>query len=55
MCASQYGHEACVSLLITHGADVHAEDKDGMTALMCASQYGHEACVSLLTTHGGGL
>ena len=47
MCAAQYGHEACVELLLP-SSDASAQAVDGMTALMYAARMGHEACVKLL-------
>ena len=39
-------------LLIAHGADVNAMDKNGRTPLMTAASFGRAECVDLLLRHG---
>jgi hypothetical protein len=44
-----------VKLLVTEGADVHAVQKDGWTALHAATLAGHERVVQYLLDHGAEL
>jgi hypothetical protein len=47
--AAYEGHAACVRMLLEHGADVHASDDDGLTALMCSCIEGDNAeCLQIL-------
>jgi tetratricopeptide (TPR) repeat protein len=46
--ASAKGHEACVSLLLAAGADVHARNNGDSTALHSAAISGHAACARIL-------
>ncbi|KAJ7484361.1 ankyrin repeat-containing domain protein, partial [Mycena latifolia] len=50
--ASEGGHEAVVTMLLDHGADVDALDGERNTALMQALQRGHTAVVKLLLKCG---
>ncbi|KAJ7109047.1 ankyrin repeat-containing domain protein, partial [Mycena crocata] len=52
MVASKRGHSAVVKLLLEHGANIEAQNKDGMTALMKASLEGHRMVVQLLLEQG---
>lgn len=40
-------------LMIQHGADINAKDKDGYTALEVAEQAGHKEVAEVLRKHGG--
>lgn len=41
-----------MDILLSHGADINAQDVDGMTALMTATRYGHvEIVKTLLRNH----
>ena len=53
--ASRGGHEDVVHLLLEHGAELSAQDKDGRTALHLASENGHEKVALLLLEHGAEL
>jgi DNA-binding protein YbaB len=46
--ASERGRAACVRMLLQHGADVHARDSDGNTALTLAALSCYKECVKLL-------
>ena len=48
MIACQNGHSDRVDLLLHHGCDVNAWNKDNWTALMFACQNGHTDCVDRL-------
>ncbi|KAI8514582.1 Unconventional myosin-XVI [Branchiostoma belcheri] len=50
--ASENGRTGVVKLLIQHGADVGARDKNGRTALHVASVNGQTGVVELLIQHG---
>ena len=50
--AAMRGRVALVAELLTLGADVHARDESGNTALMAASRYGQSDTVRLLLKHG---
>jgi ankyrin repeat protein len=52
MGAAMTGATETVELLLSHGADVHARDKDGDTALKWASRGGFNNVVRLLKAHG---
>jgi len=41
-----------VQMLVEHGADIHAKDKEGQTVLMAASAAGDPAIVKWLLEHG---
>ena len=51
MRAAFYPNPSLVSQLLTHGADVNAEQKYGRTALMIACEAGNEMSVRLLLGH----
>jgi len=43
---------ALVCIVVLHvGADVHAADQDGNTALHIAAEYGHELLINTLLQH----
>ena len=46
--ASQEGHGEIVRILVEHGADVAAQEKDGSTPLHWASQRGHVEVARIL-------
>lgn len=48
--ATEYEHEAVVSLLLATGANTEAKDEFGLTALSIAALKGNEAVVRLLTS-----
>ena len=50
--AAHEGHEACLQVLIGHGANVHAVNRDGETALFVAAKAGHTECVLALVAAG---
>lgn len=50
--AATYGRLGAVQLLIAHGADLDAPDRDGRTALMRAAVYGHVDVVLALLDAG---
>jgi uncharacterized protein len=50
--AAAGGHLECCRLLIAAGAEVHAEEGGGFTALDAARQNGDDALVSLLSAAG---
>jgi ankyrin repeat protein len=52
MKAARLGNYPVVKLLIEFGADVHAIDEKGGTALGYASKFGQEEVADLLKTHG---
>lgn len=52
MLAVSHGRVAMVKLLLSCGADVNAQDREGSTALMCASEHGHTHIVRLLLESG---
>jgi len=43
-------HPALVTLLLNHGADVHARDASAATPLHIAARLGHSACAAALLT-----
>lgn len=51
MLASYYGHEQTVTLLLKHGASVHATDSGGNTALHWAAFNSHVNCARLLINY----
>jgi ankyrin repeat protein len=55
MMATIHGHIAIVKMLLDHGADVHAQNNRGMTALMYAAWNKHAAIVQTLLAHGARL
>lgn len=50
--AAQQGDEATVAALVAAGAQVNAEDKDGVAPVDLAVSGGHEAIVKFLREHG---
>ncbi|XP_010729241.3 KN motif and ankyrin repeat domain-containing protein 4 [Larimichthys crocea] len=52
MLAVSHGRVAMVKLLLSCGADVNSQDREGSTALMCASEHGHTHIVRLLLETG---
>lgn len=48
MLAVSHGRVAMVTLLLSCGADVNAQDREGSTALMCACEHGHSHITRLL-------
>ena len=50
--ASKYGHVNAARMLIEHGADVAAQNKDGETPLHLASQEGQVEVTDMLTERG---
>jgi hypothetical protein len=50
--ASMYGHTKSVQLLLSLGADIHARDGDGRTALHLAVMSNHQSTVRLLLLQG---
>ncbi|KAI8498597.1 Unconventional myosin-XVI [Branchiostoma belcheri] len=50
--ASWNGQTGVVELLIQHGANLEARDKNGWTTLHLACRYGHTGIVELLIQHG---
>jgi len=50
--ASRSGHVEVAQVLVQHGADPTAQDKDGQTPLHWASQSGHVEIVQSLVEHG---
>ncbi|KAJ7691497.1 ankyrin repeat-containing domain protein, partial [Mycena olivaceomarginata] len=50
--ASYYGHFQMIQMLVQHGADVNAQDRDYGSALQVASSKGHISIVELLIEHG---
>jgi len=46
--ATEQGDVASVKALLAKGADIHAKNKHGWTALMAAAQYGHVETVKAL-------
>jgi ankyrin len=53
-CAAMAGNSAAgvMKLLLTHGADIHATDREGKTALHIASKGGYGGIVMTLLEHG---
>ena len=47
-CAAAYGHERVVEVLISSGADIHAETTSSRTPLALAQDRGHNLVISLL-------
>lgn len=48
MWAAKGGHAECLRVLLVVGANVHAPNKYGKTALKCAEDNKHSDCVALL-------
>ena len=49
--AASLGKLDFIPLLLSHGADIHAEDNDKATALHAAAKDGHaDVCLELLVT-----
>jgi len=48
------GHESCVRLLLEYGANVHATDSMGLSAILVDRQYKHYSIVELLLDSGAG-
>jgi len=55
MIASKNGDINTVSLLLKHGADIFAKDKNGNTACMLAALSGHGEIARLLIKHGANI
>lgn len=51
-CAATHGHEACIRLLVRHGADLAARDSIGQTPIYVATGNGHAGAVRLLLELG---
>ena len=52
VCSSRDGNTDIVQLLIKHGANVNAKNKNRVTALMTAAQEGHKEILELLIDSG---
>ncbi len=52
MIASHNGHHEVVSILLSSGANIKAQNRNGWTSLMYASQSGRQEVVSILLSHG---
>lgn len=52
MTACKFGRLKYVRLLLEKGADIHAKDNKGRTALIYADEAGHLECVQLLLEKG---
>lgn len=52
MLAVSHGRVAMAKLLLSCGADVNVQDREGSTALMCASEHGHIHITRLLLETG---
>jgi ankyrin repeat protein len=50
--ASRWGHTEVARILVEHGADMAAQEKDGWTPLHLASQYVHVDLARILLEHG---
>lgn len=50
--ASGRGHEECLEVLLSAGADPKSTERDGTPAVAVAAQYGHAGCVDLLLRAG---
>jgi ankyrin repeat protein len=50
--AADKGHNVTIRVLLEHGADVHAKDKDGKTALLKAQEKGHSEIAQALLQQG---
>ena len=53
MAAAQYGHTDIVRFLLDKGADAHAKDAYGQTAVDTAAKHGHKLAVELLARRRG--
>lgn len=53
--ASQNGHRAILSMLLTEGANPDACRNDGATPLWIASQMGHDHIARILLQHGANI
>jgi len=52
MCASIYGYEDCIEILIKNGGNVHIKDNRAETALVHALRCGHAYCAEILIKYG---
>ena len=52
ICASRWGHDKCVEMLLNAGANIEAASMYGNTALSDAAWGGHEKCLELLIKAG---
>jgi ankyrin repeat protein len=52
MRAADYGHAEVVELLLKSGADVNAQNENGVTAMRLATLKGHTQIILLLQTAG---
>ncbi|UKZ69000.1 uncharacterized protein TrAtP1_010018 [Trichoderma atroviride] len=52
MLAAQENYIEIINLLLEHGANINAEEKDGATALYIASQEGHVQVIQKLLDEG---
>jgi len=51
--AARFGHHEILARLLTVGANGHASEGSGWTAVDWAAQYGHHECISALFWHLG--
>lgn len=54
MFSAQFGHGACLSMLLDYGASIEAE-KYGTTALICAAVEGQFNCLQILLNRGANI
>ncbi len=53
--AAQQGNDKCLSLLISHGADMSKANKNGLAPIHIACQIGRYACIEVLADAGADL